>query len=138
MTPLGTDVDVGPGQIVLDVDPALQQKGHISPPVFGPCLLWPRSPISATAELLLERANLIEQKLSEKAGIRNVSTGKLEEFMAGLEERLNMQIEDRIKVAEVLCQSLPGLLLEGKWRKPKVLYLLSKIKLKKINKTKLR
>jgi len=22
------------------------------PPIFGPCLLWPRSPISATAELL--------------------------------------------------------------------------------------
>ena len=43
----------------------------------------------------MERANLIEQKLSEKAGIRNVS--KLEEFMAGLEERLNMQIKDRTR-----------------------------------------
>ena len=29
-----------------------QRKGHSSPPLFGPCLLWPRSPISATAELL--------------------------------------------------------------------------------------
>jgi len=96
MTPLGMEVDLGPGQIVLDVDPALLQKGHISPPpLFSPCLLWPRSRISATAELLLERANLIEQKLSEKAGIRNVS--KLEEFMAGLEERLNMQIKDRTR-----------------------------------------
>jgi len=28
--------------------------------------------------------------------------------MAGLEERLNEHIEDRIKVIEVLCQSLPG------------------------------
>jgi len=28
------------------------QKGHSSPPLFGACLLWPRSPISATAELL--------------------------------------------------------------------------------------
>jgi len=27
------------------------RKGH-SPPLFGSCLLWPRSPISATAELL--------------------------------------------------------------------------------------
>jgi len=28
--------------------------GHSSPaPLFGPCLLWPRSPISPTAELLL-------------------------------------------------------------------------------------
>ena len=29
-----------------------RQKGHSSPPLFGPRLLWPRSPISATAELL--------------------------------------------------------------------------------------
>ena len=27
--------------------------GHNSSPLFGPCLLWPRSPISATAELVL-------------------------------------------------------------------------------------
>jgi len=27
-------------------------KRHSSPPLFGACLLWPRSPISATAELL--------------------------------------------------------------------------------------
>jgi len=49
-TPLGTEVDLGPGHIVLDgvPDPA---KGHISPSLFGPCLLWPRSPISASAEL---------------------------------------------------------------------------------------
>jgi len=30
----------------------LPRKGHSSPPLFGPCLWWPRSPISATAELL--------------------------------------------------------------------------------------
>jgi len=30
----------------------LPRKGHSSPPLFGPCLLWPLSPISATAELL--------------------------------------------------------------------------------------
>jgi len=38
--PLGTEVDVSPGDIVLDWNPALSQKGH-SPPIFGPCLLWP-------------------------------------------------------------------------------------------------
>ena len=27
-------------------------KGAQQPPLFGPCLLWPRSPITATAELL--------------------------------------------------------------------------------------
>jgi len=51
-TPLGTEVDLGPGHIVLDgvLAPA---KGAQLPPLFGPCLLWPRSPISATAQLLL-------------------------------------------------------------------------------------
>jgi len=57
-TPIGTEVDLGPGHIVLDRDPASPpRKGHSSraepPSLFSPCLLWLRSPISATAELLL-------------------------------------------------------------------------------------
>jgi len=32
------------------------QRGTAAPPLFGPCLLWPRSPISATAELLLQNS----------------------------------------------------------------------------------
>jgi len=51
-TPLGTEVDLGPGHNVLDGVPA-PAKGAQHPPIFGPCLLWPRLPISATAELLL-------------------------------------------------------------------------------------
>ena len=56
--PLGTEVGLSPGDIVLDGDPApsSQRKTGTPPPLFGPCLLWPkakRSPISATAELLL-------------------------------------------------------------------------------------
>ena len=54
-TPLGTAVDVGPGHIGLDGVPA-PAKGALQPPppLFGPCLLcpcllWPRSSISATA-----------------------------------------------------------------------------------------
>jgi len=50
-TPLGTEVDLGPGHTVLDGVPA-PAKGAQQPPLFGPCLSWPRSPISATAELL--------------------------------------------------------------------------------------
>jgi len=37
---------IGPGDIVLDGDPVPppHRKGHSSsPPVFGPCLLWPNS-----------------------------------------------------------------------------------------------
>jgi len=44
-TPLCTEVVIGTGHIALDGVPAA--------PLFGPCLLWLRSPISATAELLL-------------------------------------------------------------------------------------
>jgi len=50
-TPLGTEVDLGPGHIVLDGFPALRERGTAAPHLFGPCLLWPRSPISVTAEL---------------------------------------------------------------------------------------
>jgi len=54
--PLNKEVDLIPGHIVLDGDPAPPpRKGHSLPTLFGPCLLWPRSPISlisATAELL--------------------------------------------------------------------------------------
>ena len=54
-TPLGTDVDLCPGHTVLDRVPA-PAKGTQQPPSFRPCLLWPRSPISATAELLYKRS----------------------------------------------------------------------------------
>jgi len=36
--PLGTEVAVVPGDVVLDGDPV---KGESPLPVFGPCLLWP-------------------------------------------------------------------------------------------------
>ena len=51
-TPLGAEVDLGPGHIVLDGAKLTPRKGHSSPPLFGPYLLWPWSPISAAAELL--------------------------------------------------------------------------------------
>ena len=49
--PLGTVVNLAPGDVVLDGVRASQTGTAVSP-LFGPCLLWPRSPISATAELL--------------------------------------------------------------------------------------
>jgi len=51
-TQLGTEVGLGAGHIVLDGVTA-PAKGAQHPPLFRPCLLWPQSPISATAELLL-------------------------------------------------------------------------------------
>ena len=51
-TPLGTEVYLGPGHIVLDGIPAPCERGTAAPCLFGPYLLWPRSPISASAELL--------------------------------------------------------------------------------------
>jgi len=51
-TPHGTEVDLGSGHIVLDGVPAPAKRAQ-HPPLFGPCQLWPRSPTSTTAELLL-------------------------------------------------------------------------------------
>ena len=41
--PLGTEVGLGPGDIVLDgdPDPLPQKKGRSPSRNFGPCLLWP-------------------------------------------------------------------------------------------------
>jgi len=36
--PLGTEVGLGPGDILLDGDPA--PPAAQQPPLFGPCLLW--------------------------------------------------------------------------------------------------
>ena len=36
--------------------PSCLRKGHSSPPLFGPCPLWSRLPISAAAELLFDLA----------------------------------------------------------------------------------
>jgi len=38
--PLGTEINLGPGDIVLDGNPALHPKGA-QPPLFGSYLLWP-------------------------------------------------------------------------------------------------
>jgi len=40
--PLGREVGLGPGDIVLDGDPAIPfPKKGAQPQIFGPCLLWP-------------------------------------------------------------------------------------------------
>ena len=53
-TPLGTDVDLGTGHIVLDGDTVRpRERGIAVPSLFGSCLLWSRSPFSATGSLLL-------------------------------------------------------------------------------------
>jgi len=40
--PLGMEIGLGPGDFVLDRDPAPStQKMGGQPPIFGPCLLWP-------------------------------------------------------------------------------------------------
>jgi len=55
--PLGTEVDLGPGDIVLDGDPAAPTERGSAAPIFRPMSIVPkRSPISATAELLLNFA----------------------------------------------------------------------------------
>jgi len=55
--PLSTEVNVSPGHIVLDGVSALPERGTAAPPLFGPCLLRPLSPISAAAELLFSSSH---------------------------------------------------------------------------------
>ena len=55
-TPLGTEVDLRAGHIVLDRFPALRERGTAPLPLLGPCLLWPRSPISAGTSQLITRS----------------------------------------------------------------------------------
>jgi len=52
--PLGTEVGLDPGYIVLDGDPAPAKRGTAPPPNFRPMsVVAKRSPILATAEHLL-------------------------------------------------------------------------------------
>jgi len=54
--PLGREVGLGHGHIVLDGDPSTPPpKGH-SPPTFGPCLLWPNG---RPSQLLLSTCNVL-------------------------------------------------------------------------------
>jgi len=50
--PLGTEVGLGPGHIVLDGDPAHPTERAQQSPHFSAHFALARSPISATAELL--------------------------------------------------------------------------------------
>jgi len=61
-TPLGTKVGVGPGDIVLDVDPAPPPKKGAWPPIFGLCLLWPNarpSQLLLSTHLYSSRSSLL-------------------------------------------------------------------------------
>ena len=66
--PLG--MVIGLGQVTLcKIEPAPPPaKGAQQPPLLGPCLLWPRSPISAATELLL----VIDAVLQIKQSIHQV------------------------------------------------------------------
>jgi len=50
--PLGTEVGLGPSDIVLDGDPAPLEMGTAAPTFRPMSVVAKRSPISATAELL--------------------------------------------------------------------------------------
>jgi len=50
--PLGMEVGLGPGDIVLDLDPTPPKKGHSTPNFSAHVYCGQRWPISATAEYL--------------------------------------------------------------------------------------
>ena len=50
--PLGMEVGLGPGRILLDGDPVpppQKKMRQSSPPTFGPCLLWPNGCVDQDA-----------------------------------------------------------------------------------------
>ena len=61
-----------------DPAPACERGTTAPPPLFGPCLLWPRSPISATAELLL---GLVGRQRRLAAGL---PSGRLWQLIHGM------------------------------------------------------
>ena len=73
---LGMQVALGSGHIVLDGDLAPLPKKGAEPQIFGPCLLWPRSPISATAELLFpiiaDKTSVVSTKEQLSVIVRHV------------------------------------------------------------------
>ena len=72
--PLDMEVVLGAGDFVFDGDPATPEKRAYAPhPIFGPCLLWPRSPISATAELLFKL--IIKSFLTSYANVNTYTMG---------------------------------------------------------------
>jgi len=54
--PLGVEIGIGPGHIVLAGDPAPAKKG--APPIFGPCLMWPNDWMDQDATVASARATL--------------------------------------------------------------------------------
>jgi len=56
--PLNTEVDLGPGHIVLDGAQLPPRKGHSSTPLFNPCLLWPNG---RPSQLLLSSCYITEK-----------------------------------------------------------------------------
>ena len=54
--PLGTEVGLVPGDIVLDGGPAPPTEKGRGPPIVGPCLLWPNGHPS---QLLLSSCSIL-------------------------------------------------------------------------------
>jgi len=56
---LGMEVGLGPGDIVLDGDPAPQNGGTAAPPLFGSCLLLPNGWMDQDATWYGGRRNVL-------------------------------------------------------------------------------
>jgi len=61
--PLGREVGLGPGLIVLDGDLAPPPAKEHSPPIFGRCLLWPNGCPSQLLALVYYRSAHCDENL---------------------------------------------------------------------------
>ena len=71
------------------------RKGAQQLPIFGPCVLWPRSPISATAELLFSFPNRTPSRtrsdLLEKTGYELVPKSVVNLYVKWSTQSFNVQ-----------------------------------------------
>jgi len=75
--PLGTEVGLGPGLVVLDRDPAAPTEMGTTAPTFGPCVLWSNGrPSQQLLSSCQTSAHLAKQKKTNKvdAVCDNLST----------------------------------------------------------------
>jgi len=79
--PLGTVVDLGPGHIVLDGNPAPARKGHGTPPSFRPMyIVAKRSP----SQLLLSTCSNLQRQPIHPTRFRLIWAIKRENQWTGL------------------------------------------------------
>jgi len=85
--------------------PALRERGT-APPLLGPCLLWPRSPISATTELLYNVNALCPVHTDDADATKMVSLVASAVWTGHIRGDLRMRLHGRQTALVLTCRPL--------------------------------